>query len=171
MPPDARAAADVPAPSFVASSARADVYDLVAGGTVRGMRDPSLLLALATATAAYVGDGASSRSGALVGARRRRCVVSLAAAPRPKAVVFDLDGCLWYPDMYMLWGGGAPFETVSDNTLLDARKQRVTLLGAVPEILHELKNDAAWTPQVCVASCTDEPSWARARQPSTPYGP
>ena len=46
VPAHARAAADVPAPSFVASSAAADVYCLIAGGTVRGTPDPSLLLAL-----------------------------------------------------------------------------------------------------------------------------
>ena len=121
----------------------------------------ALLLALATATAAYVGDGASSRSGALVGARRRRCVVSLAAA-RPKAVVFDLDGCLWYPDMYMLWGGGAPFKVASDGALIDTIGQRVTMIGAVPQIFLELKTHTEWaSAAVCVASCTDEPNWAQ----------
>ena len=45
VPAHARAALDVPAPSFVASSG-GDVYELISGGTVRGARDPSLLLAL-----------------------------------------------------------------------------------------------------------------------------
>ena len=32
----------------------------------------------------------------------------LAMTPRtPKLVAFDLDGTVWTPDMYMLWGGGA----------------------------------------------------------------
>ena len=63
--------------------------------------------------------------------------------------------------MYMLWGGGAPFERVADNTLLDTSSRHVTLLGAVPEILLELKTDPAWAGvTVAVASCTDEPSWA-----------
>ena len=39
------------------------------------------------------------------------------SASLPKAVVFDLDGCLWYPDMYMLWGGGAPFSIRNDRDL------------------------------------------------------
>ena len=49
----------------------------------------------------------------------------------PKAVVFDLDGCLWSPDMYMLWGGGAPFSLRSDGDLDDSRGTRVHLLGDV----------------------------------------
>ena len=83
-------------------------------------------------------------------------------AALPKAVVFDLDGCLWYPDMYMLWGGGAPFKEAKDGALLDARGQRVTMLGAVPQVLHELKTDPRWKGTVvAVASCTDEPDWAQ----------
>ena len=35
--------------------------------------------------------------------------------PKPKAVVFDLDGCVWRPEMYELWGGGAPFKDNGDN--------------------------------------------------------
>ena len=50
---------------------------------------------------------------------------------RPRAVVFDLDGCLWYPDMYLLWGGGPPFTAEPDGSLVDSKGQRVRLLGAV----------------------------------------
>jgi magnesium-dependent phosphatase 1 len=83
------------------------------------------------------------------------------SAPLPKAVVFDLDGCLWAPDMYMLWGGGAPFTKNEDGSLTDKIGQRVCMLGAVPEVLLELKTDQAWQETVvAVASCTDEPSWA-----------
>ena len=39
----------------------------------------------------------------------------------PKLVAFDLDGTNWSPDMYMIWGGGAPF-TVSSPTELDDSK-------------------------------------------------
>lgn len=85
------------------------------------------------------------------------------AATPPKAVVFDLDGCLWYPDMYMLWGGGAPFTAGADGDLVDTRGQRVYMLGAVPQILLELKTDPKWKDTtVAVASCTDEPDWAQA---------
>ena len=59
---------------------------------------------------------------------------SLAIAARPKAVIFDLDGCLWAPDMYMLWGGGGPFqqkETTPNNTLTDRNGTTVRLLADV----------------------------------------
>ena len=81
----------------------------------------------------------------------------------PKVVVFDLDGCLWSPDMFMLWGGGAPFRKKPGSTdLLDARGATVMMLGAVPEVLRELKEDPKWeSTTVAVASCTDEPEWAQ----------
>ena len=81
----------------------------------------------------------------------------------PAAVVFDLDGCVWSPDMYMLWGGGAPFTGPDDDgNLADSRGQRVRMLGAIPEILSELKTDPKWKDTfVAVASCTDEPDWAQ----------
>jgi magnesium-dependent phosphatase 1 len=87
---------------------------------------------------------------------------STALEALPKAVVFDLDGCLWAPDMYMLWGGGAPFTVQKDGTLKDCRGSKVEMLGAVPEVLLELKTNPKWEGvQVCIASCTDEPSWAQ----------
>ena len=89
--------------------------------------------------------------------------MSMPKAVVPKAVVFDLDGCLWYPDMYMLWGGGAPFERAADSKdLVDRRGARVKMLGDVPQILLELKTDPKWADVVvAVASCTDEPDWAQ----------
>ena len=56
------------------------------------------------------------------------------SATRPAAIIFDLDGCLWYPDMYMLWGGGAPFSKAAAGTdLTDVRGAKVRMIGAVPE--------------------------------------
>ena len=67
-----------------------------------------------------------------------------------------------YPDMYMLWGGGAPFESVADDTLLDTNMRKVVLLGAVPDILLELHSSPEWEGTVIgVASRTDEPFWAQ----------
>ena len=39
----------------------------------------------------------------------RDCKLNIMTA-LPKVVVFDLDGCVWDPEMYELWGGGAPFK-------------------------------------------------------------
>jgi magnesium-dependent phosphatase 1 len=80
----------------------------------------------------------------------------------PKLVAFDLDGTIWTPDMYQLWGGGAPFKHAPNGKdLLDKAGNPVRLLGISAEILHELKNNSALTHiKVAWVSCTDEPEWA-----------
>jgi hypothetical protein len=54
----------------------------------------------------------------------------------PGLIAFDLDGTVWSPDMYMLWGGGAPFARVGDGraALRDRKGQRVSLLGISGEV-------------------------------------
>ena len=80
----------------------------------------------------------------------------------PKVVVFDLDGCCWDPEMYELWGGGAPFKPNKDGTLSDRNGTKVHLLGDVKNILYELHTDPKWKETVvAVASTCDEPKWAR----------
>ena len=81
-------------------------------------------------------------------------------------VVFDLDACCWYPEMYMLWGGGAPFQQESkapNNALTDSNNTRVHLLGDVAACWADLdKRMKAGEPLlVGIASRSDEPSWAR----------
>ena len=64
--------------------------------------------------------------------------------------------------MYQLWGGGAPFSKRKDGDLTDSKGTHVNLLGDVRRIMHMLKTDPAWTDTVvAVASCCDEPEWAR----------
>lgn len=81
-------------------------------------------------------------------------------ARRPRLVVFDLDGTLWNPEMYQLWGGGgAPFRAAPDgHAVIDRSGTRVGLLGNSASLLASLKRDA--NTMVAVASSTDEPSWA-----------
>ncbi|KAJ1403576.1 magnesium-dependent phosphatase-1 [Ochromonadaceae sp. CCMP2298] len=81
---------------------------------------------------------------------------------RLKLVAFDLDGTIWSPDMYQLWGGGAPFSnSPSNGDLLDCSGRTVRLLGISAEVLHELKDDPDLSDvKVAWVSCTDEPSWA-----------
>ncbi|TRY72414.1 hypothetical protein TCAL_03961 [Tigriopus californicus] len=80
----------------------------------------------------------------------------------PSAMVFDLDGCVWDPEMYELWGsGGAPFTQQSNGDLLDRSKQRVVLMGDVRNIMKEFKLDPKWKgTTISIASRCDEPSWA-----------
>ena len=78
----------------------------------------------------------------------------------PKLVAFDLDGTIWSPDMYQLWGGGAPFTPKSTHPicqLADKSNQSVRLLGDIQQILDELKEQGVIISWV---SCTDEPRWA-----------
>ena len=81
----------------------------------------------------------------------------------PKVVVFDLDGCVWDPEMYELWGsGGAPFKVRKDGNLADRSGTVVRLLGDVKNIMTEFKTDAKWFDTIiAVASSCDEPGWAR----------
>eukprot|EP01062_Namystynia_karyoxenos_P045704 TRINITY_DN34015_c0_g1_i1.p1 TRINITY_DN34015_c0_g1~~TRINITY_DN34015_c0_g1_i1.p1 ORF type:complete len:206 (+),score=66.32 TRINITY_DN34015_c0_g1_i1:80-619(+) len=84
--------------------------------------------------------------------------------PPPRVVVFDLDGCLWYPEMYHLWGGGgAPFTPAAGGDLTDRAGTPVRLIGATRAALRELhqQGEEFRGTEVGVASCTDEPSWAR----------
>eukprot|EP00474_Spongospora_subterranea_P009351 CRZ09809.1 hypothetical protein [Spongospora subterranea] len=80
----------------------------------------------------------------------------------PKLVAFDLDGTLWYPEMYMLWGGGgAPFTQHRSGNLVDRKGQKVYLLGDTRDILSEIHADPCWSSvKLAISSKTDEPSWA-----------
>lgn len=67
----------------------------------------------------------------------------------------------------MLWGGGSPFSVdKTSGDLKDCNGKKTYLMGAVRQIMHELKlaDPAKWGPNgvsVGVASSCDEPSWAR----------
>jgi hypothetical protein len=40
-----------------------------------------------------------------------RMTSSSSSSLSPRVLVFDLDGCVWEPEMYELWGrGGSPFK-------------------------------------------------------------
>jgi len=105
--------------------------------------------------------------------RRLLATMSEAASKSlPKVVVFDLDGCVWDPEMYELWGsGGAPFKVRPDGNLSDRSGTKVYLLGDVKNIMKELKTDAKWSDSiVAVASSCDEPSWAKECIQKFPIG-
>ena len=81
----------------------------------------------------------------------------------PKLIAFDLDGTIWSPDMYQLWGGGSPFTVFGDGTkkLLDRNGIPVKLLGISSQILQTLKTEEKWKDTITAwVSCTDEPDWA-----------
>jgi len=81
------------------------------------------------------------------------------AGKLPRVVVWDLDGCVWDPEMYQLWGGGAPFLAGEGGNLVDVKGQNVRLIGDVRQIMAELHSDPKWAnTTVACASCCDEVS-------------
>ena len=81
----------------------------------------------------------------------------------PKVLVFDLDGCTWWPEMYHLWGGGgSPFSPTSNGNVKDRANTTVKIIGDLREILLDVQTDSKWSDtKIAVASSCDEPSWAR----------
>ncbi len=86
----------------------------------------------------------------------------------PKLVIFDLDGCLWSPEMYEILhfmnGKGSPF-TPDENDpkiLRTAGGEPVKLLGYVRQALYELQYEEKWwNTYVGISSRTDQPKWAK----------
>mmetsp|Transcript_62063 Transcript_62063/g.145636 ORF Transcript_62063/g.145636 Transcript_62063/m.145636 type:complete len:270 (+) Transcript_62063:70-879(+) len=92
----------------------------------------------------------------------------------PRCVVFDLDGCLWYPEMYELsWqGGGAPFSSDDLGNIRDRRGNAIRLHSGVDAALTELATDPKWRGVVvAVASCCDVPPWAHELLGKFEFGP
>ncbi len=91
----------------------------------------------------------------------------------PKVIVFDLDGCLWTPEMYeinfFMGARGSPFTIDPDDTLnlQTVGGEPVKLLGDVRSIMRVIylsrqkKNDEYSNVRVGISSRTDEPTWAR----------
>ena len=83
----------------------------------------------------------------------------------PKVVVFDIDGTLWRPEMYELWGGGAPFTAHNGGEYVTDRKgEKVKLLGTSRRVLEDLASMPAFKSgemTIAFASTCDEPEWAR----------
>ena len=97
----------------------------------------------------------------------KQCPKTLLSA-MPKAIIFDLDGCLWRPEMYeLLWysrGKGSPFRQDPQNPehLLSVANEPVYLLGDVREVLTEIYNVNDYKDvKIGISSRTDEPNWAR----------
>merc|ERR1712166_335689 len=77
----------------------------------------------------------------------------------PRLVVFDLDFCLWHPEMYEL--AGSPFRKQGE-AVVDKRGTEIELFPAARTVLNSLATDPQWEQtQVAYASRTDKPAWAR----------
>ncbi|AIO01518.1 phosphatase, putative [Leishmania panamensis] len=86
-----------------------------------------------------------------------------AAALLPRVIVFDLDGTLWTPEMYQLWGG-SPFKPHKQNlnSMIDKSGVEVRLIGESRNVLQTLATDSKWAnTYLAISSTCDVPSWAR----------
>lgn len=86
----------------------------------------------------------------------------------PSLIIFDLDGCLWSPEMYEILyfqgGQGSPFtKDDKDPAILRTKGGApVKLLGNVRDVMYELQYDSKWWgTHIGISSRTDEPNWAR----------
>ncbi|KAJ1481504.1 magnesium-dependent phosphatase-1 [Baffinella frigidus] len=79
----------------------------------------------------------------------------------PLLVVFDLDACLWDPEMFQL--SGAPQKhDASDNSVVCQGGDRVRLYPGSLEALRALRNEERFKgTKVAAASSTTEPEFAR----------
>jgi magnesium-dependent phosphatase 1 len=79
----------------------------------------------------------------------------------PKLVVFDLDACCWFPEMYMV-RQGPPFTKTSENACAASDGEAIKLLGQTRKVWETISNGDEWQDcRVAVASRCDEPDWAR----------
>lgn len=86
----------------------------------------------------------------------------------PKVVIFDLDGCLWSPEMYeinfFMGARGSPFSRDPTDTLnlLTEGGESVKLLGDVRDVMQILYTQEEFNNvKIGISSRTDEPEWAR----------
>ncbi|KPA81096.1 hypothetical protein ABB37_04453 [Leptomonas pyrrhocoris] len=86
----------------------------------------------------------------------------LADGPLPRVIVFDLDGTLWNPEMYQLWGG-APFKPhrTDPSIMIDRQGTEVRLIGESRPVLQTLTVDPRWSrTYLALSSTCDVPQWA-----------
>ena len=83
----------------------------------------------------------------------------------PKIIVLDLDGTVWAPEMYQLWGGGSPFKPCANGNVTDRKGEEVKILKDLRSILkfffQEPPQEAWKNVKIAAASTCDEPEWGR----------
>lgn len=83
-----------------------------------------------------------------------------APAAIPRVIAFDLDGTIWHPEMYQLYGG-APFRRDHTGAVYDSSGERLRLLHDTLEIFTRLATDPAFAEtEIAYVSRTEYPEWA-----------
>ena len=77
----------------------------------------------------------------------------------PRLLVFDLDACLWHPEMYELDGAPSSYSAAKGGVL--AGRDVVELFPGAATVLRKVLVDERFAGvKVAVASSTTEPAWA-----------
>lgn len=88
----------------------------------------------------------------------------------PKLIVFDLDACLWSPEMFEL--SSAPTKYDSKAGGVKAGHETVTLFPGAAAVLRTiLTNDTFSSVKIAVASSTTEPAYAKRCLEELPLDP
>ncbi|KAI8476634.1 MAG: acid phosphatase-domain-containing protein [Monoraphidium minutum] len=124
------------------------------------------------AAALRQGPPSAARAGRAAAARRRsggRSPLAAAATTKmgsdalevvPKIIAFDLDGTMWFPEMYML-NGGAPFKRDHTGAVYDRSGERLGLLHDTLAIFSQLAADPLFADtEIAYVSRTEYPEWA-----------
>eukprot|EP00462_Mataza_sp_D1_P021517 CAMPEP_0175127070 /NCGR_PEP_ID=MMETSP0087-20121206/4195_1 /TAXON_ID=136419 /ORGANISM="Unknown Unknown, Strain D1" /LENGTH=188 /DNA_ID=CAMNT_0016409033 /DNA_START=9 /DNA_END=575 /DNA_ORIENTATION=- len=79
----------------------------------------------------------------------------------PRLVVFDLDMCVWSPEMFELQS--APKYDAQSNSMFNSHQQRVRLFDGVVEALKDIKHQPIFKDtRVAIASACGEKAFADA---------
>lgn len=108
------------------------------------------------------------RSKAPSSKKKKRATQKSSVTKLPRLIIFDLDGCLWKPELYelLICQDGAPFsndpkDKIPGTCLLSKKGHRVELLADTRQILYQLYSEEEWYPsRVGISSRTDPPEWA-----------
>ncbi len=95
----------------------------------------------------------------------RSPAISSGPSQKLSLIAFDLDGTLWWPEMYMMWGnGGPPFTASANGDVKDKAGQMVKLMGDTRSILADIldcRTVKLHDVKIAISSRTDEPEWAQ----------
>ena len=94
------------------------------------------------------------------------------AAPRvlPSLIVFDLDACLWLPEMYELSSRPTTYDAAKGG--VKAGGETVKLFPGAQSVLHRILTDGSFSStKIAAASSTTEPAYANTCLAQLPLDP
>lgn len=88
----------------------------------------------------------------------------------PRLIVFDLDACLWSPEMFELSAAPTTYDGAAQG--VRAGREHVKLFAGARAVLRRVQGDAAFREtRIAVASSTTEPRYAATCLAQLPIDP